>query len=345
MKLPVTRYYGSKRRVVERIWDVLQEHHVEFDSVLDLFGGTGIVSYYMARQGKTVMYNDILAFNCEIAKALMGTPRGTFTDNDALELLQRNPDIDYHSIIEDNFEGIYYLTAENRLIDTVVQNIATLDDEKKASAYYVLFQSCMIKRPFNIFHRKNLNLRTGFTQANFGNKTTWEQSFESLFQKFTRELNEFQFEELPDVEVMNLPALQCNSRADLVYIDTPYFRERQSAAITYHNRYHFLEGLMHYDEIPHQIKEEKINKEIRIGENSEFESRSRYVEDLNALLARHHDSVIALSYTSAGYPSIDELNEIVGQYKEHVVVCPLGKTPFALNRSNEDRQEVLIIGV
>ena len=345
MKLPVTRYYGSKRRVVEKIWNALAEHHIEFDSMIDLFGGTGVVSYYMAKSGKTVMYNDILSFNCEIAKALLQSPRGVFSEAQALRLLQREPNREYQTIIEDYFDDIYYPRDENRIIDTVIQNIAYLDEAEKSSAYYILFQSCIIKRPFNIFHRKNLNLRTGFTEANFGNKTTWEQSFESLFVKFTRELNEFQFEELPHVEVTNLSALHCNRGADLVYIDTPYFSKKRSASITYHNRYHFLEGLMHYEDIPNQINQVKVNKEIMVGENPEFEKRSRYLEDLNTLLNIHQQSIIALSYTSAGFPSIEELCSVMRRYKNNVLICYLGNYSFALNRNNTDRQEVLIVGI
>lgn len=345
MKLPVTRYYGSKRRIVEKIGAALQEHNVEFNSILDLFGGTGIVSYFMAKSGKEVVYNDILSFNCQIAKALLQTRKGTFTEAMAVDLLNRVPGRQYRAIIEQYFDDIYYPRDENQIIDTIIQNIPFLREEEKPSAYYVLFQSCMIKRPFNIFHRRNLNLRTGFTKANFGNKTTWEQSFESLLVKFTRELNEFQFEELPRVEIANLAALQCDKNADLVYIDTPYFQKKNSPNITYHNRYHFLEGLMHYEEIPDQINLEKTNREVKIGESAEFENRSHYVEELNVLLAKHQQSIIAMSYTSAGYPSIDELSDIIHRYKENVEVCALGKHPFALNRNNEDRQEILIIGI
>ena len=43
MRLPVTRYYGSKRKLVDKIWEALQEQQVQFNSVLDVFGGTGIV--------------------------------------------------------------------------------------------------------------------------------------------------------------------------------------------------------------------------------------------------------------------------------------------------------------
>ena len=345
MKLPVTRYYGSKRRVVEKIWEALEENHIEFDTMLDLFGGTGIVSYFMAKNGKTVVYNDILMFNCKIAEALLRTPKGTITEAQALQLLRREPGREYQTIIEDYFDDIYYPKEENQMIDTVVQNIAYISEEKRASAYYILFQSCMIKRPFNIFHRKNLNLRTNFTEAKFGNKTTWEQSFESLFVKFARELNEFQFEKLPPVEITNMSALQCNRDADLVYIDTPYFGENNSAPITYHNRYHFLEGLMHYENIPNQINQIKVNREIKFGENPEFEKKSHYLVDLQALLARYQQSTIALSYTSAGFPSIEELCDVLRQYKEQVIVCNLGNHPFALNRNNTNRQEVLIIGI
>lgn len=241
MRLPVTRYYGSKRRLLDKIWDALAMHQIEFDSILDLFGGTGIVSYYMAHKGKDIIYNDILSFNCEIAKALLCSSRGSFTETDALALLQRVDGREYQNIIAQNFHQVYYTPDEDEIIDIVVQNIHYLEDEKKASAYYVLFQSCMIKRPFNLFHRKNLNLRTNFVKANFGNKVTWEQSFKDLFLKFTKELNEFQFEALPNVDITNTSALECDRDADLVYIDTPYFPKKDVGGITYHSRYHFLE--------------------------------------------------------------------------------------------------------
>lgn len=344
MNLPVTRYYGSKRKLVERIWNALEEHQIYFNSVLDIFGGTGIVSYYMAKRGKEIVYNDILSFNCQIAKALLQSPKGVFTTDDAIGLLKRKDNVNYDNIIAENFRDIYYLDEENHLIDTIIQNILLLEPGKQASAYYVLFQSCMIKRPFNLFHRRNLNLRTNFTQANFGNKVTWEQDFESLFKKFTEELNIFQFEQLPQCEIINSSALNCFRQTDLLYIDTPYFTKKNASSITYHNRYHFLEGLMHYDEIPRLIDNNKVNREIIAGKCSEFETRSCFLDDLDTLIRQHQDSIIALSYTTEGYPSVEELESIIHRYKPVTHICYLGKHGFALNRNNEERQEVLIIG-
>ncbi len=345
MKLPMTRYYGSKRRLLDKIWNALCTLQIEFNSVLDLFGGTGIVSYYMAKMGKDIIYNDIFSFNCEIAKALLCSPRGIFTEEDAKLLLQKVDGRSYKNIIASNFNQIYYTAEENEIIDIVIQNIQYLDEYKKASAYYILFQSCLIKRPFNLFHRKNLNLRTNFVTARFGNKVTWEKSFNDLFIKFTKELNEYQFDILPNVEITNFSALNCFRQADLIYIDTPYFPKKGNSNITYHSRYHFLEGLMNYTDIPNYIDKTKVNLEMNCGKNWEFEKRDNYINELDNLISMHRDSIIALSYTTEGYPSIQELNAIIKKYKRTTHICYLGKHSFALNKNNAERQEVLIVGI
>lgn len=344
MKLPVTRYYGSKRKLVDKIWAILEQEGVEFDSFLDLFGGTGIVSYYMAHKGKNVIYNDILLFNCTIAHSLMNCRKYTLTEEDAVSLLEPISEREYRYIITENYQNIYYTAEENEIIDVVVQNIQSLPLNQQACAYYVLFQSCMIKRPFNLFHRNNLNLRTNFTHANFGNKVTWEQSFKDLFIKFTRELNEFQPDEDKNYLISNQSALHCQQRADLVYIDTPYFPKTNRGSITYHNRYHFLEGLMHYGDIIPAINFNKVNREISIGCNKEFEQRGTYLDELESLIRIHQDSIIALSYTTEGYPDVETIRDTIARYKPNTQVYSLGKHSFALNRHNAERCEVLILG-
>ncbi|MBQ9230742.1 MAG: hypothetical protein IJ190_06105 [Prevotella sp.] len=50
-----------------------------------------------------------------------------------------------------------------------------------------------------------------------------------------------------------------------------------------------------------------------------------------------------IPYTSEGYPSIEDLSSILRRHKEHVETIYFGKYNFALNRSNENRQEVMFI--
>ena len=33
LRIPVTRYYGSKRKLVEKIWNIFDELELEFDSI------------------------------------------------------------------------------------------------------------------------------------------------------------------------------------------------------------------------------------------------------------------------------------------------------------------------
>lgn len=344
MYLPTTRYYGSKRKLVDNIWSALESLHAEYDTVLDLFGGTGLLSYYMASKNKSVIYNDIMQFNCAVAEALLHTCRGSFTQQDAIELLNKNEAYDYHYYIRDIYEGIYYTAEENAMIDVVTQNISRLPESMRYSAYYVLFQSCMIKRPFNIFHRKNLNLRENHVISKFGNKHTWEQPFDVLFRRFTDELNKCQFVNLPDVQIINQSALNVDIHADLVYLDTPYFAKNGSP-VSYHSRYHFLEGLMNYEQIPNHVNMEKANKEMDFSRSDEFERKTTFLEHLHQLLDQHNNSIIAMSYTSNGYPTVDELKQAIEQHKERVIVIELGVHPFALNRNNDGRKEVLIVGM
>lgn len=342
MDLPSTRYYGSKRRIVEKIWIALLEEHIEFDSFLDLFGGTGIVSYLMLKKGKKVYYNDVLRFNCLNAKALLATPKNTFTNYDAQSILVPIEGDIYEHIIARNFHGIYFKDEENQIIDVAIQNILRLDDKLQCCGYYVLNQACLVKRPYNIFHRNNLYLRLNHTTSRFGNYITWEKSFQTLFDQFTNELNNYQFETNKDITISNNSALDCKQKADVVYIDPPYFCE--SSSISYHARYHFLEGLANYNLIEQKIDWQKKNKEIQINKNKEFEQKSMFLQQLSQLFIQHRQSIIVMSYTSNGYPSIEDLVCLLSQFKRQVTIKSLGHVAFAMNRNNMNREEVLIIG-
>lgn len=343
LRIPVTRYYGSKRKLVEKIWNIFDELELEFDSVLDIFGGSAIFSYYAKTKNKTVIYNDIFKFNYLIGKALIENNNCNLTPDDFVNLTIPKDNVNYDSIVEDNYFGIYFTEEENKIIDIVVQNIQFLNEENKAFAYYVLFQACLIKRPFNLFHRKNLSLRLNHTKSNFGNKKTWEHSFEDLFYKFSQELQLFVFNNGRNNLSVNYSALNCPVNANLIYIDPPYF-SMNGSHITYHSRYHFLEGLANYNQIEQSLSNQKANKEILINDNSEFEVKLNFLTDLSKLIERYQNSVIAISYCSPGYPTIDDIANVVRTYKQNCHIANLGDYSYALNRSNKGKREFLIVG-
>ena len=76
----------------------------------------------------------------------------------------------------------------------------------------------------------------------------------------------------------------------------------------------------------------------------EFETKSTYIANLHQLLDFHCGSVIALSYTTNGYPTVEELVQIMREHKGRVQMLDLGEHSFALNKDNDERHEVLIVG-
>ncbi|MBO9674842.1 MAG: DNA adenine methylase [Sphingobacteriaceae bacterium] len=345
IKLPITRYYGSKRKLVQKIWDALIEQGLEFNSVLDIFGGTGSFSYFAKKQNKEVIYNDIFNFNHHIGRKLIEQSSNNLTIGEAINLLSPQQGILYRRTITDNFDGIYFTHEENEQIDIFVQNANLLEDEnKRLSAYYILYQSCIIKRPYNLFHRNNLSMRTNYSGGGFGNKITWERTFEELFERFINELDEVTFDNGRNNSAVNFSALNCPHTADLVYIDPPYFSTSRSHT-TYHAKYHFLEGLANYDEIEQNIDFAKNNREIVINKSSEFEKPQFFLEQLSQLIRQHEDSIIAISYRNKGIPEIDEIAETVRACRPNnrVEVIDLGLYGYALNKSNSSNNEFLII--
>jgi len=172
------------------IWENIS--FLDFENTVDLFGGTGAVAYLLKTQGKSVTYNDLLKSKYFTGKALIENNSTRISKFDIQNILTRQND-SINNVITKQFRGIYYTNEENAWLDRIIQNIYFYFDDdifKKSLFFWVLFQACIIKRPFNLFHRKNLYLRTSEVKRTFGNKTTWDKPFEYYFIKFAREIND-----------------------------------------------------------------------------------------------------------------------------------------------------------
>ncbi len=336
---PSTRFQGSKLKIVNWIWDAIKD--MDFETALDAFGGTGSIGYMLKNKYKQVTYNDILKFNWYIGTALIENSKVKLSEKDVEFLLKEHSNINYPTFVYDTFRDIYFTNDENKWIDIVVTNISLLKGfYKKALAYFALTQACIIKRPYNLFHRKNLYIRLSDVERNFGNKTTWDTPFEVHFRRFAEEANRAIFCNRKQNKALNMDVFDIQDHYDIVYIDTPYI-SKKGVGVDYFGFYHFLEGLVNYSKWPKMIDYETKHKRLK-GNVNVWGNKDKISLAFDKLFRKFQKSILIVSYRSDGIPSIDELACLLKKYKSNVEEIKRKDYKYVLSTNNSE--EVLLIG-
>lgn len=334
---PGTRYQGSKNKILD--WISFYTKDLKFNTVLDAFGGTGSVGYMFKKHGKQVFYNDYLKFNYLVGLALIENSH-TFLNKNDLDFILNKHTINYPTFIYDTFHNIYFTDAENQWLDQTIANIQHLRNRyKQALAYFALFQACIIKRPYNLFHRKNLYVRTANVERSFGNKKTWDTPFEKHFIKFANEANGAVFDNKKNHIAFQSDIFNWErTNPDLVYIDTPYVSAK-GVGINYFDFYHFLEGIARYNEWPKLIDHATKHKKIKNGKN-EWCNKGEIHQAFEKLFYKFKNSILVISYRDDGIPNIEELSKMLEKISKDVEVK---KLDYKYVLSNGNSKEVLII--
>lgn len=336
---PSTRYQGSKFKLLDWIWDNLRT--LEFDTALDGFGGTGSVAYVLKAHDKAVTYNDYLRFNHLVGIALIENQDTPLSAEDVSKILSRDRNALYDNLIATIFDGIYFTEEENAWLDVTCQNILQIGDRyKNALAYYALFQSCIAKRPYNLFHRKNLYMRLAEVRRSFGNKATWDTPFEDHFRGFVAEANASVFSSRKRCEALCCDVVQVPGSFDLVYLDPPYVNSRGST-VDYRDFYHFLEGLVIYNDWREEIDHSKKHLPLKAS-HSRWSDPKQIRAAFAECFERYSESIIVLSYGNKGIPGVEELTKLLKRYKEHVVVIEQPDYKYVLS-IDDSTKELLFI--
>jgi adenine-specific DNA-methyltransferase len=340
VRFPSTRYQGSKAKLVDWIWEQIQA--LPFDTCLDAFGGTGAVGYRLKQEKKSVTYNDILRFNTYFGTALIENSTVTLSDDELNWLLRPHPEINYPDFVQRTFHDVYFTDEENAWIDRTITHIRQFDNPYKfAIAFFALSQACIIKRPYNLFHRKNLYIRFADVERSFGNKTTWDKPFDEWFRFFVKEANQAVFDNGRKNQALNHPAADIPGNFDLVYIDPPYISDK-GTPVDYRDFYHFLEGLTMYDEWEQHVDQQSKHRRLK-REPNPWANKTAIHAAFDEVFARFKDSIIVVSYRSDGIPGETALVHLLKQYKSTVQVKRYGQYKYVLSK-NDDSDEILIVG-
>ena len=334
---PTTRYYGSKRRQMD--WLREEFGRLEGCTALDAFGGTGAVSHMLSQLGWDVTYNDVFQFNTIPARALFSSATVKLSAASLASILravQPRP-----GFIHATFADLYFTDDENAWLDGFMTALAHVEPACKDLLLHCLFQACLKKRPYNLFHRANLKLRQSRVEVRFGNRTTWEKSFAEHILSTFEEVRQMQRSLNGSVRVTaGRSAEEIAPGYDFVYVDPPYFK-RARATDSYLSRYHFLEGLARYEEWPRMLDDGDRLRRIEASTVSEWTDKKAFTRNITTLIQTHRKAKFALSYVSGEYPSEAELFAL---FCDNFSRVRMSRRAYSRALSKQKFFELLLIG-
>jgi DNA adenine methylase len=336
MQYPSTRYMGSKNKLLTEIWAVASQF--KFDTAIDLFSGSGVVSYMLKSQGKAVVSNDYMAMAATYTKAMIENNEITLPQAEALALLEPQNAVD--RFVETKFQGLYFSDDDNRLIDIVRANIkAVKNPYKRAIAMSALIRACLKKRPRGIFTYVGHRYDDG--------RKDLVMSFQAQFLDAVDMVNAAVFNNGKQNKARNGDAMTLKNReSGLVYIDPPYYSPLSDNE--YVRRYHFVEGLAR-DWQGVEIQEHTLTKKFK-SYPTPFSSRKGAAEAFDMLFKRFRESVLVVSYSSNSQPTLDEMVAIMAKHKSHVEVVPVdykysfGNQGHKVDDNKNTVQEYIFVG-
>ena len=329
---PPTRFMGSKEKLLPYIQDVANQF--QFDTVMDLFSGSGVVGYLFKTMGKQVFSNDYMAMSATFTKAMIENNDQTLSEKDIDKLFSRNPNAS--CFVQETYAGLYYSDEDNAIIDLVRSNISKIkNSQKRAVAMSALIRACLKKRARGIFTYTGLRYDDGRADLRMG--------MEEQIRNAAQLVNEAVFDNGHKNRSRHGDAMTTKLKADLVYIDPPYYSPLSDNE--YVRRYHFVEGLARNWE---GVDMQWHTKTLKFKSYpTPFSSRLGAADAFDKLFSRLRDSILLVSYSSNSLPSRDEIISMMLKYKKHVEVIDIDYRYSFANQKADNKnkvQEYLFVG-
>jgi DNA adenine methylase len=333
---PTTRYMGSKTKLLSEIWSVASRF--EFDTVVDLFSGSGIVSYMFKCQNKRVLSNDHMAMAGVFTRALVENSNAKLDENEVRALLAPEGKID--DFVRSTFAGLYYNSDDEFMIDVLRTNIFQMENAHKRSvALAALIRACLKKRPRGIFT---------FTGARYDDgRVDLRTSITDHFSAAINTINAAIFENGRASKTTQIDALDVEIPSGaLVYMDPPYWSPLSDNE--YVRRYHFVEGLARNWEGV-EIQTHTTTKKFK-SYKTPFKTRAGTVSAFETLLGKCSSNPVVISYSSNSEPNLPEMSQLIKRHKKNLDIVKVnhkysfGNQKFEIAGSKNSVDEYLFVG-
>ena len=295
------RYIGCKQKLVDWIFDIIQNNTTGIETAADIFAGTGVITKKMLQIYPYVIMNDTLYSNHIIYKAF-------FEDSEWSKEKIANKLAGYNSLnpkkicdnyFSINFGGKYFDQEKAKLIGFIREDIENIKSELTEKEYAILLSTLIynIDKTANTLGHFEAYIKKPIKPTPLKLKLVDVQRFSNLkiFQEDSNELAK-------------------NIKSDLVYIDPPY-NSRQ-----YSRFYHVYETLVKWDKpalsgVAMKPPAENMSKYCTSQAPKAF---ANLIENLDAkyLAVSYNNTYNSKSGSLQNRIMLQEIEEIINQYRK-----------------------------
>lgn len=267
------RYTGSKYKLSNWIKELII-NNCYGNSFCDLFAGTGIISYTMLKQYKTIHLNDILYSNELIYKAFFynakyDTNKLIYTKN-----YFNNIEINNDNYISNNFGNKFFSVNDSRKIGYIREYLEINRNDFSDKEYYILLASL-------IYSFDKIANTVGHYDAYIKNKDIKDKFEFNLITPYDTNMNNIIISRKYANELVT------TLNEDIIYIDPPY-NSRQ-----YSRFYHILENITMWK------KPELFGTALKPApENMSNYCRNSAKKEFNDLIEKLNCKYIIVSYNN-----------------------------------------------
>ena len=327
----IITYIGNKRKLLSEISNVVDgilEKNTSFESCLDAFSGSGIVSRLFRLKGFTVYANDLEDYTLPINRAFLTLTADPLSATDYQLLNNINstsaPYFSKHYAPQITTspdllnERLFYSHENAVFIDGVLETIQGWPQNKKDAVLA------------SLLYRMSKNINTSGVMKGFYNGFGGPKK-----QNLGRILDRIKIEPIDYIDkpvgvVFQSRAeelyLKTNCPAvDIAYLDPPYNGHQ------YSSNYHLLNSAVKYDFYdPGHPAEKKSKVGIRKDHNrSDFCYKDKAKASFESLFNTIQSKYLIISYNNEGLLSIDEVKDLLSFRSSEITILSKDYKKFA----------------
>ena len=348
-------YLGNKRKLIDPILKAIGQQ----GKVLDLFSGSGVVSYHLRKRGAVVHANDTASYSYHINKTYLGRIDRSEQFSQYINWLNKfseNPRERYFSRYysenpDASKERIYYTARNGAFIDFILQQVWARTWIQKIFEHSNTWESPVL---CDLLYQMCTHANTSGVFKSWHKKFAGEKRFEGVHKRVHKsnlkrittpiKLEVPTIPEGPEGQAFQYDAIEFFDRVDdeydAIYIDPPYNTHQYSA------NYHLLEQACRPFErryIPTDDQVSGIQPDLY---KSPYCSKKKFHKTFVALFDKIKDRTnrLVVSYNSKGFLGQQEIKNLLGERFNEVSVQEIDYFNYRGGRAaKEPVKELLFI--